>query len=181
MRRLILQTQMSVDGFSATAENDIDWIFASFDDSAVSWIVESIASVGLHVMGGKTYRDMAAHWPTSTEPVAPAMNGIPKLVFSKTLERADWPTTEIARGDLAAEIARRKAEPGADMLAHGGIGFARSLVRLGLLDEYRLVIHPVMLGRGQSIFADLPRQLPLTLAESHRFPKGSLAQVYRPT
>jgi dihydrofolate reductase len=180
MRRLVLQMQMSVDGFVATPDRDVSWIFDSFDDSAVSWIVASLQHTGLHVMGGKTYRDMAAHWPTSTEPFAPLMNAIPKLVFSRSLERADWPETEIARGDLAAEIARRKKEPGGDMLAHGGVSFARSLIRLGLVDEYRLVVHPAMLGRGLSIFSDLPARRDLTLVESRSFPKGSVVQIYRP-
>lgn len=180
MRRLVLQMQMSVDGFVAAPDGDVAWIFDSFDDAAVAWIVATLQRTGLHVMGGKTYRDMAAHWPSSTEPFAPLMNAIPKLVFSRSLERADWPETEVARGDLAVEIARRKEKSGSDMLAHGGVGFARSLIRLGLVDEYRLLVHPAMLGRGLSIFTDLPARRDLALVESRSFPKGIVLQVYRP-
>jgi dihydrofolate reductase len=106
-------------------------------------------------MGSVTYRDMAAHWPSSTESYAAPMNQIPKIVFSGSLKNADWRDTRIVSGDLAKEIAKLKQEPGRDLLAHGGVRFAQSLVRTRAVDEYRLVIHPVVLGRGKRIFADL--------------------------
>ena len=112
-------------------------------------------------MGSVTYREMASHWPTSTEVFAPPMNKIPKVVFSKTLKEAGWPETRIASGDLVKEIARLKAEPGGELVAHGGVRFAQSLIQHGLVDEYRLFTHPVALGSGKSPFSNLVQPLRL--------------------
>jgi dihydrofolate reductase len=98
--------------------------------------------VGLHLMGRNTYEEMAGFWPTSVDAYAAPMNEIPKVVFSSTLELVDWPDSRIARGDLAEEISELKREPGKDMLAWGGAAFAQSLSRLGLVDEYRLILQP---------------------------------------
>lgn len=95
-------------------------------------------------MGRVTCQDMAGFWPTSSHPSAAPMNDIPKVVSSRTLQSADdWPKTRIARGDTAEEIARLKAEPGGEILAHGGTEFVHSLIRLGLVDQYRLWVLPV--------------------------------------
>jgi dihydrofolate reductase len=94
---------------------------------------------------------MAAVWPTSTSEYAAPMNEIPKVVFSKTLENANWPESRIPRGDLAEEIAALKREPGNDLIAHGGATFARALSRERLIDEYRLVIQPAALGAGLAL------------------------------
>ncbi|TMA86273.1 MAG: hypothetical protein E6J65_03520 [Deltaproteobacteria bacterium] len=108
----------------------------------------------------------AIPWPSSTEVFAAPMNEIPKVVFStsrfvnpagnSTPAEASWAAARVAGGDLASEIARLKQESGKEIMAHGGAGFARSLVRLGLVDEYRLLIHPVALGRGLGLFSSLP-------------------------
>jgi dihydrofolate reductase len=131
-------------------------------------------------MGRVTYEQMAAVWPSSSSEYAAPMNEIPKIVFSKTLQTADWPESRIARGDLAEEIAQIKREPGNDVIAHGGASFARSLCRLGLIDEYRLVIHPAALGSGLPLFSELQSPLFLELAEAHRFDTGAVLHVYRP-
>ncbi|HKD22740.1 MAG TPA: dihydrofolate reductase family protein [Rhizomicrobium sp.] len=93
---------------------------------------------------------------------------------------ASWSESEVVNGDLASEIARLKEQPGKDILAHGGAGFARSLVRLGLVDEYRLVVHPVALGRGLPLFAELPVPMDLDLVSTSLFRSGVAAHVYRP-
>ncbi len=131
-------------------------------------------------MGRATYQEMAAHWPRSTEPYAAPMNDIPKVVFSKTLSQASWPTTRIARGDLAAEIAALKEEPGPNVIAHGGASFAAALAAQGLIDEYCLVIQPVAVGRGQALFAELPAVLRLELIEARSFECGVVVHIYRP-
>ena len=119
---------------------------------------------------------MAEHWPDSTEPYAPPMNEIPKVVFSKTLESADWADSTIDSGDLADGIARLRAEPGKDILVHGGAGFAQSLSRERLIDEYRLIVHPIALGAGRPLFGG-PVDLELVSARS--FPKGAAGLLYR--
>jgi dihydrofolate reductase len=128
-------------------------------------------------MGRVTYEAMAGYWPTSTHPYAALMNDIPKVVFSKTLDRADWPDSEIARGDIADEIARLKREPGKDLIAHGGASFAQSLSRHDLIDEYRLMIHPVAIGSGLPVFKDLTTPLRLQLIDARTF-GGTSVRVY---
>jgi len=123
---------------------------------------------------------MADTWPASTDPVAPLMNDTPKVVFSRSLQSARWPESRIARGDMAEEIARLKTEPGGDILAHGGVRFVQSLVRLGLVDEYRLYVYPVAAGGGAPLFPDLGRPRGLRLLSSRVFQCGVLALTYRP-
>ncbi|HZV66115.1 MAG TPA: dihydrofolate reductase family protein, partial [Telluria sp.] len=116
----------------------------------------------------------------SNEPFAAPMNEIPKFVFSRTLEEAPWGDTMIVRGDLADEINRLKQLPGRELLAHGGARFARSLVALGLVDEYRLVVHPVVLGKGLALFDGIEAPRDLVLVGATPFPSGAVAMVYRP-
>jgi dihydrofolate reductase len=123
---------------------------------------------------------MAAYWTTSQEPYAPPMNEIPKVVFSNTLRAAPWGETRIASGQLVDEIACLKREPGKDLLAHGGVGLARSLVASGLIDEYRLVVHPVALGAGRSPFSALTAPIRLRLHDAVTFKTGVIARTLRP-
>lgn len=179
-RKLILKMQMSLDGFVGKPDGDVRFIFTSFDPALIDWIVADLWKAGLHLMGAKTYGGMAAHWPTSTEPFAPPMNQIPKAVFSNHLKDAPWGETEIIRGELIAGIERLKARDGADIYAHGGADFARSLITTGLIDEYHLVTHPVVIGRGLPIFNGLEGVRNLALVESKSFPGGAVVNIYRP-
>jgi dihydrofolate reductase len=142
----------------------------------LGWLRE----VGLHLMGRATYEEMAGFWPTSDEQYAKPMNDLPKVVFSKTLTRADWPQSTIASGDLADEISALKREPGKDMIAWGGATFAQSLTRLGLVDEYRLVVQPVALGDGLPLFAGLTAPFLLDLIEAQAYGDGAVLHIYRP-
>jgi dihydrofolate reductase len=110
------------------------------------------------------------------------MNNIPKIVFSATLPdgQSAWPVTRVARGDLATEIATIKAEPGPDVVAWGGGRFAGALAAADLIDEYRLLVQPLVLGRGQTLFDRLPEPRQLDLAEAIPFPCGVVVHVYRP-
>ena len=176
MRELVLQMQTTIDGFVGGPEGELEWVFKSIDAEATTWIVEHVSRAGVHIMGSRTYRDMAAHWPGSTEPYAPPMNEIPKVVFSDSLASADWGETTIAAGDLTEAVTRLKQERSDGyLLAHGGARFARSLVETGLIDEYRLVIHPVVLGAGERIFT-----APLTIEpmSTTAFSGGAVAHVF---
>ncbi len=209
MRELVLKMSMSLDGFVSDLEGRNAWMFGG-DPEAAAWVVETISDASLHIMGSRTFHDMAAWWPTSTDVFAPPMNQIPKAVFSRrgsafldevktspTFDEAhvhagdtrsarpqpgaeSWTAPYVASGDLAEEIARLKAQDGRPIVAHGGAGFARSLVATGLIDRYALVVCPMALGRGMPLFADLPARLPLALVSSTAFPGGAVAQVYRP-
>jgi dihydrofolate reductase len=180
MRELVLQMGVSIDGYVATIDGAHDWGYAGEDPETKKWKLDSIRGAGAHLMGRQTYGDMAAVWPESSSDYARAMNEIPKVVFSKTLKRAEWPESHIAAGELADEIARLKAEEGGYLLAHGGAKFARALSRERLVDEYRLVIHPAALGDGLALFKDLPRRLALELIEAHTYSTGAAIHVYRP-
>ena len=174
-RKLLLSMQLSLDGFVATTDGGVDWIFPQFDDAFTRAQVEMLEGAGVHVMGRQLYHDMAAHWPTSDEPFAPPMNDTPKVVFSKTLRDPEWRNTTVDAGDLASGIARLTREDGGYVLAHGGASLARSLSRLGLVDEYRFVVHPVVLGDGLPIF-DTPHRL--RLVKSQPFPSGAVELTY---
>jgi dihydrofolate reductase len=179
MRKLVLQMGISIDGYvSGGPEKDIGAGGVVHPDVAartMAWITRA----GLHAMGRVTYEEMSGFWPTSTEEYAKAMNEIPKVVFSKTLTRADWPTTTIARGDLDDEVAKLKAEPGGDIIAYGGYTFAQALTRANLVDEYRLVTRPVALGSGEPMFKDLPIERRLELASVTPYPDGTVISIYR--
>ncbi len=211
MRKLILKMSVSVDGFVGGPNGEIDWIFKSTDDGAARWIMDALRKAGLHIMGSRTFYDMAAYWPYANEPFAAPMNEIPKAVFTKKgsiaplsealttrafkdasllnrtgpgiqqMPGADsWDQAYVATGDLGKEINRLKQQPGKDILAHGGAGFAQSLVKSGLIDEYQLLTHPVALGNGLPLFSAIAMPVYLKLVNTTTFNSGAMGQVYRP-
>ena len=143
----------------------------------LAWLREE---TGLHLMGRLAYEEMAGAWPFSDDEYAAPMNDIPKVVFSKTLTKADWPETMIASGDLAEEVSALKRQPGKDMIAWGGAAFAQSLTRLGLVDEYRLVVQPVALGAGLPLFAGFSEPFVLELIEATPYDDGAVLHRYCP-
>ncbi|MFZ0088378.1 MAG: dihydrofolate reductase family protein [Solirubrobacteraceae bacterium] len=177
MASLILKMSVSLDGYVASLDGSSGWLAAGRSEDSTNWVVETVSNAGAHVIGAATYAEWAGYWPTASGPFAQAMNEIPKVVFSNSLTSAAWGETEIAAGDLAEAIRRLKQQRSSDgyLLAQGGTRFARSLVETGLIDEYRLVIHPVVLGAGERIFT-----APLTI-ESMRttvFSGGAVAHVF---
>ncbi|MBO0807076.1 MAG: dihydrofolate reductase [Actinobacteria bacterium] len=180
MRRVVLQMGVTLDGYVAGPGGEGDWGLAPEHPEVHAWKIESLRQVGTHIMGRVTYEQMAAHWPNATGDYAAFMNDLPKVVFSKTLPAAGWAGSRVASGDLAAEIAALKGEPGGEIMAHGGAAFVQALSGLGLIDEYRLVILPVALCGGLPLFKDLARPLRLDLTESKSFPGGTIINVYQP-
>jgi dihydrofolate reductase len=176
MAILVLKMSVSLDGYVASAGGSRDWLAAGGSDDALSWTVETVSNASAHLMGATTYAVMAAHWPSDSGPFAKPMNEIPKVVFSNSLTSADWDQATIAAGDLAEAITRLKQEhSNGYLLAHGGARFARSLVATGLIDEYRLLIHPAVLGAGERIF-----HAPLTIeaVSTTVFSGGAVAHVF---
>ncbi len=179
MRKLVLQMGISIDGYvSGGPGEDIGGGGPQHPD-VVARIMDWISRAGAHAMGRVTYEEMSGFWPTSTDEYAAPMNEIPKVVFSKTLTRADWATTTIARGDLADEVAKLKNEPGGDVIVYGGYTLAQALTSADLVDEYRLVARPVALGSGEPMFKDLPVGRRLDLVEATPYPDGTVITVYR--
>jgi dihydrofolate reductase len=214
MRKLILKISVSIDGFVGGPNGEIDWIFKSMDEEATAWAVNTIWQAGLHIMGRRTFHDMASYWPTSTEPFAPPMNEIPKAVFTRkgviepasaaltttafkdasrlsAEERAKhpgyvspyahtWAEAIVTGDDLVRDINLLKQQPGKEIMAHGGAGFAQSLVKAGVIDEYRLLVHPVALGKGLPLFSTLAQPLDLKLQKVIPFGGGAAAHIYQP-
>jgi dihydrofolate reductase len=180
MRRVVLQMGVTVDGYVSGRGGEGDWGLPAEHPDVRAWKVASLRRVGTHIMGRVTYEEMAAYWPASSGDYATFMNSLPKVVFSTTLPTAEWAGSRIARGDLAAEIAALKAEPGGEIMAHGGAAFVQALSRHGLIDEYRMVILPVVLGNGLPLFKDLAKPLRVELSEAKTFPDGTAIHVYQP-
>lgn len=181
MRELILKMSISIDGFVGDVDGGLKWVFDTGDDEARAWTVESVWNASLHIMGSRTFRDMAAYWPTSTEVFAPPMNQIPKTVFSTRGSAAfraasttaalrnaranagtgpstelqpgaeSWADAYVAAGDLAVEVGKLKARDGKPIIAHGGASFARSLITAKLVDQYALLVHPIALGASNRV------------------------------
>ena len=176
MASLVLKMSVSLDGYIAPIDGSTDWVTAGRSDDARSWSVETVSNAGAHLIGAATYAAWAGYWPGASGPFAKPMNEIPKVVFSNSLASADWGETTIAAGDLAEAIARLKHErSGRYLLAHGGVRFARSLVETGLIDEYRLAVHPVILGAGERLF---PAPLTIEPISTTVFSGGAVAHVF---
>src|SRR6201990_1575276 len=170
MASLVLKMSVSLDGYVAPLDGSTDWVAAGRSDDGAGWTVETLSNAGAHLVGAATYTGWAGYWPGASGPFARPMNEIPKVVFSNSLASAGWGETTIAAGDLAEAVTRLKQErSGGYLLAHGGVRFARSLVETGLIDEYRLVVHPVVLGAGERLFtAPLSIEPNTTIAFSRR-------------
>jgi len=173
---LILKMSVSLDGYVASLDGSNGWLAAGRSNDSTSWVLETVSNAGAHLIGAATYAEWVGYWPAASGPFAKAMNEIPKVVFSNSLTSADWDETTIAAGDLTETVTRLKRErSGGYLLAHGGARFARSLVETGLIDEYRLAVHPVVLGAGERIF-----RAPLTIepASTTAFSGGAVAHVF---
>jgi dihydrofolate reductase len=181
MRDVILYMSMSLDGFVGS-DREHPGIAIPEGAELKRWKLNHISKAGAHLMGRASYQEMSSYWPQSGDEYAAPMNGIPKVVFSKTLSDAEaiWPVTRVARGDLATEIATIKAGPGPDVIVWGGGRFAGALAAADLIDEYRLLVQPLVLGTGRALFDQLTDPRLLNLVEALPFPSGVVVHVYRP-
>jgi dihydrofolate reductase len=176
MTSLVLKMSVSLDGYIAPPDGSGDWMAASRSDDGAAWVLDTISNAGTHLVGAAIYTAWSGFWPTAPGPFATAMNEIPKVVFSNSLTSADWGPAEIVSGDLAEGVTRLKAERSDGyLLAQGGVRFARSLVQTGLIDEYRLVVHPVVLGAGERLFTE---PLDLEPVSTTAFSRGAVAHVF---
>ena len=176
MTLLILKMSVSLDGYVAPADGSSGWEAAGRSPDGAEWVLDTVSSAGTHLVGAATYARWADFWPGASGPFAAPMNEIPKVVFSKSLTSADWGATKIATGDLADAVLRLKQErSGGYLLAQGGVRFARSLVEAGLIDEFRLVVHPVVLGAGERLFT---APLAIEPVSTTAFSGGAVAHVF---
>ena len=177
MGRLVYSMSVSLDGFVETPSRSLDWVLV--DEELHSFFNDEARTMSGFLYGRRVYELMVDYWPTAeTDPSAtPAMRRFariwkdtPKVVFSRTLDRVDW-NSRLVRADAAAEVARLKAQPGFDMDV-GGPMIASTLMRAGLIDEYRLFVQPVILGAGTPFFPALEARVGLKLLETRTFGSG---------
>lgn len=190
MRKVVVQEFVTLDGFASGPNGELDFISEAGEtaDPTSGPFVEDqltfIGSVDTILLGAETYRMFAAYWPeqtVETQRIADALNGTPKVVFSRTLDSApwgDWPEARLVAGSAEDEIRRLKAESGKDMVLWGGLTLAQSLMRAGLVDEYSLFVCPSVLGEGKRLFADGPAQPKIELVETKQY-DGLVALRYR--
>ncbi len=183
MRKIIFMMSVSVDGFIEGPDRDIDWHMV--DDELHGHFNEQLSAMSAFLSGRVTYELMAGFWPTadtdpsSTGPMvefARIWRDMPKIVFSTTLERADWNTT-VRRDVVAEEIMELKAQPGGDMTL-GGADLAAAFMRHDLIDEYRLYVHPIVIEQGKPMFQPSDTKINLQLAETRTFGNGVVLLRY---
>lgn len=187
MRNLILQEFVSVDGMAAGRDGSTDFIPASNrGDQSFGRRQESfLDSIDTILLGRKTYEMFVEYWPKVTSgderPFAEKLNAIPKVVFSKTLDRAPWGTWEdatVVKTDAAREIERLKQQPGKDLVIWGSLTLAQSLMHEGLIDEYQLIVCPVVLVEGRRLFDDKVAPGEMHLLSTRSFDRGSVLLSY---
>ncbi len=142
--------------------------------------LDEVMSAGALLLGRKTYEGFAAAWPSRTGEFADKMNGMPKYVVSTTLEKASWNNTTIIKNDVVEEIARLKAMPGQDILVAGSAKLIHTLMKADLIDEYRLMMYPVVLGKGKRLFEGGNNRHALRLAEVKPVSSGIIILIYHP-
>ena len=183
MRKVILFMMTSLDGYIAGPDGNIDWHVT--DDEFNEFAVEQINSVDTIMFGRATYEGMASYWPTpfaieSDPVVAGMMNDMPKIVFSKSLASADWQNTRLISGDPSEAIAALRQQPGKDLIIFGSNKLAGSFLDLGLIDEIRIIVAPVVLGEGISLFEGVKNKRSLKLLKSRVFSSGNVLNIYQP-
>ena len=177
MRKIVANFFLSLDG---VMEAPNTWHFPYFNEEMGQAVGEGFASSDAMLMGRVNYQEWAAYWPTSTDqPIADIMNNMPKYVVSTTLERADWNNTTLIRGDVAPAITKLKQSKGKDIAMSGSAKLVEWLLHENLLDELRLLIHPIVVGKGRRLFSDGMPSAKLELVRSKPFSNGVIDLTYR--
>ncbi len=183
MRRLLEFNMVSLDGYFEGPNHDISW--HNVDDEFNEYAVSMLDSVGLLLFGRVTYELMAGYWPSAEglrdDPVvAGRMNNLPKVVFSRTLEKAGWNNTELVKDDIGGFIKQMKQQPGKDMVILGSGSIVSECTRNGLIDEHRIMVNPVILGEGTPLFKGLNMRLGLKLLKTMTLKSGNVLFSYEP-
>lgn len=182
MGNIVMFNMMTLDGYFAGPKGEIDWhqVDSEFNDFAI----EQLDSAGGLLFGRVTYQMMASYWPSAEalkdDPVvASKMNSIPKYVFSRTLDRADWNNTRLLKGEAEVEAAKLRQQPGKPLFLFGSGNLAATLIRFSLIDEYRLMVNPVILGSGMPLFQGVQDdRLNVKLIKTKTFQNGNVLLYY---
>lgn len=185
MRKLVLFAHMSLDGFAGDAQGGLG--FLSYNHELQQFAEEVVQTVGAPVYGKNTYHLMAGYWPTVlSDPNAGAgelaharwVHEVPKIVFSTTLPGADWNNTTLISSNVVEEVNRLKQQDGKDLVIFGSPGLAKNFMNLGLIDEYKLTLHPIILGEGISLFDSNSHRSSLQLLASRTLGSGVVTLHY---
>ncbi|MGA2766477.1 MAG: dihydrofolate reductase family protein [Spirochaetia bacterium] len=186
MRKLIASTFLSLDGFTVGQNEDMGWVMNNFNEEMGKYAGDLMSSMDAILLGRVTYQIMINFWPANTEATAPGadkMNNTPKVVFSRTLDKADWgkyKNARVVKDNVAQEIAKLKQQPGKNMVIYGSANLVQGLTRLGLIDEYQILVHPILLGAGKPLFAGLSQPVNLKLTKSETYKNGVVVLYYQP-
>jgi dihydrofolate reductase len=181
LRKVILFNMMSVDGYFEGPNGELDW--HNVDEEFNRFAVEQLDSAGMLLFGRRTYEMMASYWPGPSgledDPeTAQRMNSIEKLVFSSTLKDASWSNTRLVREDVAGEVLRLKQQPGKDIFVFGSADLASTMIRLELIDEFRLLVNPILLGRGNPLFKGIDTPRTMDFIDARSFKNGNVLLRY---
>jgi dihydrofolate reductase len=182
MRRLSVFNAVSVDGYFTDQKGDMSWAHRS-DPEWDAFAAENAGGGGVLLLGRITYEMMASYWPTpqamkDNPGVAKGMSRLTKIVFSRTLEKPAWQNTQVVKGDIAATVRQLKQESGSNLVILGSGTIVSQLTQARLVDEYQVVLVPVVLGRGRTMFEGVERKLDLTLKTSRHFKNGNVVLWY---
>ena len=182
-RKIIVFNMLSVDGYFEGLNRDINW--HNVDEEFNDFAIEQLNTVGTLLFGRVTYQLMESYWPTpdslQDDPIVEGlMNQIPKFVFSKSLKGVNWQNTTLVKGDAAEAVTSLKELPGKDMFVFGSGEFVSYLAQHDLIDEYRLIFSPIVLGKGNSMFKNLNERIQLKLVNSRVFSSGNVLLYYQP-
>jgi dihydrofolate reductase len=185
MRKLVVFNYLSLDGYFTGLNGDFSWVKDNQDAEFLGFVEANVKGGGELLFGRTTYEMMAGFWPTPLAreqyPVmAERMNNLPKVVFSRTLKEASWSHTRLVKGDLAAEIRTLKNEPGEGLVILGSGSIVAQLAPMSLIDEYQILVYPVVLGRGKTMFDGLREKLALKLTKTRTFGNGIVLLHYVP-
>jgi dihydrofolate reductase len=178
VRRVIVSNLASLDGFFETPDKKLDWVVtdAEFFDYAKAML----RAADTLLFGRATYEHMASYWPTApADEIAEKMNNLPKLVFSRTLQKVGWNNSMLAKENPPEEVSKLKKQAGKDMVVLGSATVASSLLQAGLVDEYRVILQPVLIGRGNPLFKDITERIQLKLLSTRTFGSGVVLLSYQ--
>jgi dihydrofolate reductase len=183
MRKVFLFMMVTLDGFFEGPGHEIDW--HNVDEEFNEFAIDQLNEVDALLFGRVTYQGMASYWPTplakENDPIiADKMNTVPKIVFSKTLDKVEWSNSRLVTENIAGEISQLKQEQGRDLALFGSANLAVSLLQMGLIDELRIMVNPVVLGNGKPLFTGIHDKVKLKLIKIRTFRSGNVLLYYQP-
>jgi len=172
---------VTLDGFFEGPKSwELDWHDSVWGDELEKYSIEQSKSTGMLLFGRVTYEGMASYWPSQKGEIADFMNTIPKIVFSKTMKKAEWNNTTLVKGNAVEEVAKLKRQSGKNMFVFGSANLSSTLLEHDLFDEINLALAPVILGRGNPLFKASPDRLKMKLLEARPLKSGGVILRYEP-